>query len=149
MNFLNITHILAAVNLGIGDDDTPCRVEMIDATACILGIPAPAAAMTFEEINQALDCLAVSHNDIYGGIVKKSDRHDYFYPFSVLQFPPQTQMELVVATYQPLLIVPMLMDALNQNATQDALLKHRSSFNASTKFYIRHVEAKYVRTEMP
>lgn len=58
MNLLNITHILAAVNLGIGDDDTPCRVEMFDATACILGIPAPAAAMTFDEINQTLDCLA-------------------------------------------------------------------------------------------
>ncbi|KAL3793025.1 hypothetical protein HJC23_003033 [Cyclotella cryptica] len=57
MNLLNIAHILAAVNSGIGDDDTPCQVEVFEATACILGIPAPAAAMTLDEINQAFDCL--------------------------------------------------------------------------------------------
>jgi len=59
MNLFNIVHFLAAVNAGIGDDDTPCQVEAFEATACILDIPGPAAAMTVDEINQAFDCLAV------------------------------------------------------------------------------------------
>lgn len=59
MNLFNIVNILAAVNAGIGDDDTPCHIEAFEATTCILDITGLAAAMTVNEINQAFDCLAV------------------------------------------------------------------------------------------